>query len=201
MEAKRTWVESKRMTQKMRGARMVASSALSVVDHTLRGTARASSRVRWTPTPTTLHVLRTARSRSVHRLMASHPEASTMRTVLISTNRRRFAIRCGNERSAFLCRAPTGSLDGAELQHAGPSRDAGDHARRERTMLRHATRFIIETLEQDPDVAIYREWTFRCAGWGQHHSRHVLPGARLVAFKRLLDCQPVLLQDLGSGHH
>ena len=40
--------------------------------------------------------------------------------------------------------------------------------RRERRMLRHATRFILETLELDPDVAIYWEWTYPCAGWDQH---------------------------------
>ena len=40
--------------------------------------------------------------------------------------------------------------------------------RRERKMLRLATAFIIETLQKDPDVAIYWEWTFPCAGWNQH---------------------------------
>ena len=39
--------------------------------------------------------------------------------------------------------------------------------RKERKMLRHAVKFIMETLLDDPDVDIYWEWPTRCLGWSQ----------------------------------
>ena len=39
--------------------------------------------------------------------------------------------------------------------------------RKERKMLRHAAKFIMETLQDDPDVDIYGEWPTRCLGWSQ----------------------------------
>ena len=39
--------------------------------------------------------------------------------------------------------------------------------RRERRMLKWASDFIIEALDDDPDTDVYFEWTFPCSGWQQ----------------------------------
>ena len=42
------------------------------------------------------------------------------------------------------------------------------HRRRERRMLRWAADFILDTMDNDPNVDVYFEWTFPCSGWTQH---------------------------------
>ena len=39
--------------------------------------------------------------------------------------------------------------------------------RRERRMLRKAKDFILDSLDDDPNINIYFEWTFPCSGWSQ----------------------------------
>ncbi|OLQ00692.1 hypothetical protein AK812_SmicGene16628 [Symbiodinium microadriaticum] len=43
------------------------------------------------------------------------------------------------------------------------------YRRRERRMLKNAVDFILNAVDEDPDVEIYWEWPFPCFGWKQQH--------------------------------